>query len=240
VRIYNIMSTAKEIMKNLFKLTANKSLPLECFILYWFYWSSVGKVLTQDDAAKVIGRNDDKTARKYNKLLDDAGFVRFEIVRKQGIVGFKATPLKIGDSAARKLKLKHKISKKKLPIKKVKSKYLILAKLLYTEHKAYDENFLAGQDLTKVFTRWADSIRLLVEKDKREVSTVEKIIKWCQSPGNFWIPNILSGKTLRDKFATLYSQYMRDAGKYKNVIKHKKIKDKKFKGSDVKGLLNDL
>jgi len=213
-------------------------MPIECFVLYWFYWSRGGEVLTHADAAKIIGRNDEKTARKYNKLLNDAGFVRFEIIRKQGIIGFKATPLKIGDNAHKKLK--NKVRNKKSPIKKVKTKYLTLAELLYSEHKEHDENFLAGQDLPKTFNRWADSIRLLVEKDKRDVDIVEKIIKWCQSDGNFWIPNILSGKTLRDKFATLYAQYMRDSGKYRKNVKHKKIKDKKFKGSNVKGLLNDL
>jgi len=232
------MSTAKEIMINWFKLTSGLIIPIECFVLYWFYWSRRDEVLTQIEAAKVIGRNDEKTARKYNQLLDDVGLVRFKIIRKQGIIGFKATPLRIGYNMH--MKFKNKVCNKKSTIKKVKTKYLTLAKLLYTEHREHDENFLAGKDLSKTFNRWADSIRLLVEKDKRDVDIVEKIIKWCQSDGNFWIPNILSGKTLRDKFATLYAQYMRDSGKYRKSVKHKKIKNKKFKGSNVKGLLNDL
>jgi predicted phage replisome organizer len=89
------------------------------------------------------------------------------------------------------------------------SKYVPLAQLLYSEHKKNDDGFLAGKDLEKTFYRWANDIRLLVENDKRDFKLVESVIKWCQSPGCFWVPNILSGSKLRIKFPTLVSQFKR-------------------------------
>jgi|GEM_PF-4058080 len=86
--------------------------------------------------------------------------------------------------------------------------YVSLAKLLYDEHKKSDIAFLKGKNLDVTFNRWANDIRLLVENDGREYSLVDTIIRWCQEPGNFWVSNILSGFKLRDKFPTLYAQYM--------------------------------
>ncbi len=87
-------------------------------------------------------------------------------------------------------------------------KYLPLARLLYEEHKKHDDKFLHGLNgqLERTLYKWADDIRLLIEKDGRDYNTVERVIKWVQAPGCFWIPNILSGSKLREKFPTLVSQ----------------------------------
>jgi hypothetical protein len=84
--------------------------------------------------------------------------------------------------------------------------YYNYAFLLWQQHCKHDEKFLNGTDKEKTFIRWSKDIRLLHEKDGRSLEDIESVIKWCQSPGNFWIPNILSGKKLREKFPTLYSQ----------------------------------
>jgi hypothetical protein len=36
------------------------------------------------------------------------------------------------------------------------------------------------------------------------------VIDWCQSPGGFWGPNILSGRKLREEFDTLSGQMSRE------------------------------
>ena len=85
--------------------------------------------------------------------------------------------------------------------------YLPLSKLLYTEHKKHDDKFLVNKNLDSIFTTWSNDIRLLIEKDQRTYEEVEAVIKYCQSDGCFWIPNILSGKKLREKFDRLVIQY---------------------------------
>lgn len=239
--MYLIMS-AKDIMSNLFKLTELHIITLEEFTLYWFFWLHRGEPVTHKGVAAVIGRKDPKTARKYTHALVELGLVRFEVVRARGVRGIRPIPMKIDAACMARLvgPVRKVIRKKRTGGAAKNKKYIPLAKLLYDTHKRHDEKFLAGKDLSVTFDRWAGDIRLLVEKDERDYVLVEKIIKWCQGDGNFWSPNILSGRTLRDKFNVLYGQYKRDGGKGGCVKHHKKISGKKFEGADVKGLLNGL
>ncbi len=108
-------------------------------------------------------------------------------------------------------------------------KYIKLSKLLYEKHKENDENYLLGKNLDKIFDKWSNDIRLLVEKDKREYDIVKEVIKWCQTPGNFWVPNILSGKKLREKFDTLLMQYKQNGNNQKKEKKEESEWMKKYK-----------
>jgi len=108
--------------------------------------------------------------------------------------------------------------------------FVPLAKLLYDEHKKHDDKYLAGVNLQHTFLRWAKDIRLLVERDKRDIETIREVIIWCQAPGCFWIPNILSGKTLREKFPMLYSQCKRDNDKKIKKEQYEKNWDSKYAG----------
>lgn len=49
---------------------------------------------------------------------------------------------------------------------------------------------------------WAKSIDLMIRIDKRSVTQIREMISWCQKDP-FWKANILSTKTLRDKFDQL-------------------------------------
>lgn len=102
-------------------------------------------------------------------------------------------------------------------------KYESLAELLYKEHLKHDEKYLHGKDLKATYKRWSNDIRKLIEIDGRSWEEVEAIIKWCQSAGNFWIPNILSGEKLRIKFPTLWVQY-----KKSSAPKEKKTYEKEY------------
>lgn len=81
----------------------------------------------------------------------------------------------------------------------------ILSTLLLTEHRKTDEKFLVGKDGPTV-QRWAQDIDKLIRLDKRTPEEIRAVILWCQSPGCFWVSNILSGAKLREKFPTLLSQ----------------------------------
>lgn len=85
--------------------------------------------------------------------------------------------------------------------------FLYLAELLYELHRKEDTKF--NKPLKHRHT-WANDIRLLFN-DGRSKEEIESVIKWCQEPGCFWFPNILSGKKLRDKFDTMLFQMKRDS-----------------------------
>lgn len=47
--------------------------------------------------------------------------------------------------------------------------------------------------------KWADSIRLMIERDNRSPKQIKNMIDWCQSD-NFWKTNILSTAKLRKQY----------------------------------------
>jgi hypothetical protein len=52
------------------------------------------------------------------------------------------------------------------------------------------------------FQKWADDIRLMMERDNRTKEQISYLIDWCQSD-SFWKVNILSPAKLREKFDQL-------------------------------------
>ena len=80
---------------------------------------------------------------------------------------------------------------------------LELAILLESKHKEVDPKFKGNT------VGWATHIEKLIRIDKRTVDEIEKVIRWAKEPDNFWFPNIMSGKKLREKFPTLLSQMKR-------------------------------
>ena len=99
--------------------------------------------------------------------------------------------------------------------------YLPLSELLYILHKKVDDKYLNGKYLPDIWEKWANDIRLLVEKDDRSIVEVEQVIRWVKTEGNFWFVNIMSGKKLRLQFSRLILQ-MKQAGR----------KPGNFKGTD--------
>ena len=55
--------------------------------------------------------------------------------------------------------------------------------------------------------KWADVIRLMIERDERDPEDIRKVIIFAQT-NNFWKTNILSTQKLRDKFDTLMTQML--------------------------------
>ena len=66
--------------------------------------------------------------------------------------------------------------------------------------------------------RWAADIDRAIRIDKRTPADLRGAIDYAhRSPdGSFWLPNIQSGKKLRDKFDTLKAQAMRASATPKN------------------------
>ncbi len=51
--------------------------------------------------------------------------------------------------------------------------------------------------------------------DQRSPDEIRRVIDWCQSPGSFWGPFILSGQKLREKFDTVSGLMIRETCKAK-------------------------
>jgi hypothetical protein len=86
----------------------------------------------------------------------------------------------------------------------------VLASLLFSLHRdQIDPGFRATPAQLEA---WACDIEKLNRIDGRDWPDIEAAIRWIQAPGCFWAPNILSGKKLRDKFATVWGQMKRPAG----------------------------
>lgn len=77
--------------------------------------------------------------------------------------------------------------------------------------------------------KWADVIRLMIERDNREPEDIKAVIDWSQND-DFWMSNILSTDKLRKQFDTLYMQMERD----------RKKKEQARKGTSRNGNKNDL
>lgn len=83
-----------------------------------------------------------------------------------------------------------------------------LADLLYTLHLEVDSKYKAD------WKKWETDIEKIHRIDGRTYEEIERVIKWCKTPDNFWFPNICSGKKLREKFATLKAQMMQPQKTY--------------------------
>ncbi|MDD5358288.1 MAG: hypothetical protein PHX80_04025 [Candidatus Nanoarchaeia archaeon] len=84
------------------------------------------------------------------------------------------------------------------------TKQFYLAELLFKLHKEQiDQKYKVADTHIE---SWANDIRLIHEKDEREWEEIESVIRWVKTPGQFWAPNIMSGKKLREQFSRLISQ----------------------------------
>lgn len=96
-------------------------------------------------------------------------------------------------------------------------KYIPLSELLFNEDQKTNPIQYTKQAKAKKVNSWANDIRLLGESIKdqdKAIEIIRNVILWCKNPDNFpgsfsWVPNIRSGKKLRDKFPVLYPQYLK-------------------------------
>lgn len=91
-----------------------------------------------------------------------------------------------------------------------------LCVLMEELHKKHDQKYRAN-----LYT-WIPHVEKLLRIDKREPDEIEEVIRWVKQPDNFWFPNIMSGRSLRDRFPTLLAQMRRDVP---NKPKEKSLDD---------------
>ncbi len=92
-------------------------------------------------------------------------------------------------------------------IKEKKSKelnpdYVRVVKYLINYIESNDSKYFKNKNKETLLGKWYDPIRLLVERDGRDILTIKEVIEWCQEDP-FWKTNILSTEKLRKQFPTL-------------------------------------
>lgn len=116
-------------------------------------------------------------------------------------------------------------SKKSTPTYDVQSPYLILAKELFEEIRKNNPEVKKPK-----LQNWANDMRLMVERDKRTVEKVSRMIKWSQND-DFWAGVVLSASALRKDYDKMASQANRVYGK--RVIAKETLPDWALKDSQT-------
>lgn len=71
------------------------------------------------------------------------------------------------------------------------------------------------KEMNKVdIEKWADTIRLMEERDKASIEAIEYVINWLPT-NEFWFGNIRSAKKLREKFEKLKFEIKADKNNHK-------------------------
>ncbi|EBA1164885.1 replication protein, partial [Salmonella enterica subsp. enterica] len=71
------------------------------------------------------------------------------------------------------------------------------------------------KEMNKVdIEKWADTIRLIEERDKASIEAIEYVINWLPT-NEFWFGNIRSAKKLREKFEKLKFEIKADKKNHK-------------------------
>src|SRR5699024_2007514 len=105
---------------------------------------------------------------------------------------------------------------------KFETHHMQLAQLL---HKKIKENNSSAKEPN--YESWANTFRLMMERDKRSGKEIQDLILWSQSH-HFWYKNILSADKLRKQFDRLHLE-MKDENKpFKNNV----IKIPSYGGAD--------
>ncbi len=93
---------------------------------------------------------------------------------------------------------------------KYSDEHLRLAKKLQSN---LTEDF--PKEMNKVdIEKWADTIRLMEERDKASIEAIEYVINWLPT-NEFWFGNIRSAKKLREKFEKLTFEIKADKNNHK-------------------------
>lgn len=102
------------------------------------------------------------------------------------------------------------------------SSFYQLALRLFSRIKENNESFKKPN-----LQKWAEEMRLMIEKDKRTEQQVRYLIDWCQND-SFWKANILSVKKLREKFDQLTIQAKRNNPKQRSLFEQGEESKRRF------------
>ncbi|MDT2605452.1 phage replisome organizer N-terminal domain-containing protein [Enterococcus hirae] len=158
------------------------------------------------DIQSFIGKSSTEADRKreYRKKIEEA---------KRNLITGRQVSDKCPDKTTPELEIE--LEKDiDIDIEEKKGKYsdehLRLAKKLQSN---LTEDF--PKEMNKVdIEKWADTIRLMEERDKASIEAIEYVINWLPT-NEFWFGNIRSAKKLREKFEKLKFEIKADKNNHK-------------------------
>jgi hypothetical protein len=104
----------------------------------------------------------------------------------------------------------------KKTVEEIPEEAIRLASLLLSRHQDFiDSGFKASPAQVHA---WAKDIEKLNRIDGRDWPDIEAVITWVKTPGQFWAPNIMSGRKLREKYPTLVGQMKRPPGPVPKIV----------------------
>ena len=158
------------------------------------------------DIQSFIGKSSTEADRKreYRKKIEEA---------KRNLITGRQVSDKCPDKTTPELEIE---LEKDIDIDKEEKKgkysdeHLRLAKKLQSN---LTEDF--PKEMNKVdIEKWADTIRLMEERDKASIEAIEYVINWLPK-NEFWFGNIRSAKKLREKFEKLKFEIKADKNNHK-------------------------
>ncbi|MDN3037206.1 phage replisome organizer N-terminal domain-containing protein [Enterococcus faecium] len=160
------------------------------------------------DIQSFIGKSSTEADRKreYRKKIEEA---------KRNLITGGQVSDKCPDKTTPELELEIEIEKdididKEEKKGKYSDEHLRLAKKLQSN---LTEDF--PKEMNKVdIEKWADTIRLIEERDKASIEAIEYVINWLPT-NEFWFGNIRSAKKLREKFEKLKFEIKADKKNHK-------------------------
>jgi len=121
----------------------------------------------------------------------------------------ESTDTTVSESTYQERKVKESIKETHKRVYEDTSIYFQLAKYFYG--RILDNN---PEHLKPNLQNWANDIRLMMERDKRNEEQIRYLIDWVQRD-DFWSSNILSPSKLRERFDQLVLKVKKDVGKEK-------------------------
>lgn len=160
------------------------------------------------DIQSFIGKSSTEADRKreYRKKIEEA---------KRNLITGGQVSDKCPDKTTPELELEIEIEKdididKEEKKGKYSDEHLRLAKKLQSN---LTEDF--PKEMNKVdIEKWADTIRLIEERDKASIEAIEYVFNWLPT-NEFWFGNIRSAKKLREKFEKLKFEIKADKKNHK-------------------------
>ncbi len=162
------------------------------------------------DIQSFIGKSSTEADRKreYRKKIEEA---------KRNLITGGQVSDKCPDKTTPELEIEIEIEKdidididKEEKKGKYSDEHLRLAKKM---QRNLTEDF--PKEMNKVdIEKWADTIRLMEERDKASIEAIEYVINWLPT-NEFWFGNIRSAKKLREKFEKLKFEIKADKNNHK-------------------------
>ncbi|EOD7436921.1 phage replisome organizer N-terminal domain-containing protein [Enterococcus faecium] len=156
------------------------------------------------DIQSFIGKSSTEADRKreYRKKIEEA---------KQNLITGGQVSDKCPDKTTPELEIEiEKDIDKEEKKGKYSDEHLRLAKKMQSN---LTEDF--PKEMNKVdIEKWADTIRLIEERDKATIEAIEYVINWLPT-NEFWFGNIRSAKKLREKFEKLKFEIKADKKNHK-------------------------